>query len=179
MSKVYTKTGDKGTTSLVGGTRVPKNHPRVEAYGDVDELISYIGILKSDCQIADIRELLGSIQEKLMLASAHLASDNNKKQLKNITEEDITFLETSMDFMTAKIPEQKAFVIPGMPRISSECHVARTICRRCERHSIAIESDDEQLKLCIKYLNRLSDYLFVLARYLCYQCGFEETFWLP
>jgi len=179
MSRVYTKTGDKGTTSLVGGTRVPKNHPRVEAYGDVDELISYIGLLKSDCQIAEIRDVLGLIQEKLMLASAHLASDNNKKQLKNISEEDIDFLESRMDFMTDKIPEQKAFIIPGMPRISSECHVARTICRRCERHSIAIECEDEQLELCKKYLNRLSDFLFVLARYLCYQCGFEEIFWLP
>jgi ATP:cob(I)alamin adenosyltransferase len=177
--KLYTKTGDKGTTSLVGGTRVPKNHPRVEAYGDVDELISYLGVIISDCQIANVRAVIKMIQENLMLVSAHLASDNNKKKLSNIKEDDITFLESEIDFMTTNIPEQKAFILPDAPRISSECHVARTICRRSERHATAIETEDEQVKLCLKYLNRLSDYLFVLARFLCYQSGYEERFWQP
>ncbi|MEF9932093.1 MAG: cob(I)yrinic acid a,c-diamide adenosyltransferase [Bacteroidales bacterium] len=184
--KVYTKTGDKGTTSLVGGKRVPKNHPRVEAYGDMDELISFIGIVISDAKTAKEKETLKKIQENLMLISAHFASDGSYKTLSSITDEDITFLETEIDFMTTKLPEQKAFILPGAPRVSSECHVARTICRRAERHALSIghggeanESTTLQVEIGIRYLNRLSDYLFVLGRFFCMENEETEEFWLP
>lgn len=184
--KVYTKTGDAGTTSLVGGERVPKNHPRVEAYGDMDELISFIGIIISDTDIALVREELRKIQANLMLIAAHFASDETKKKLENIKEEDISYLEGEMDRMTALLPPQNAFILPGAPRVASECHVARTICRRAERHSLLIGTGgkantkvDEQIEIGRRYLNRLSDYLFVLARFLCIQAEEKEEFWLP
>lgn len=207
--KIYTKTGDKGTTSLVGGKRVPKYHPRVEAYGDVDELISCIGVVISDAPAGAERDFLRKIQENLMLASAHLASDGSVKKLKEMPEDAIAALESEIDRMTAAIPAQTAFILPGAPRVSSECHVARTVCRRAERHALLIlnglcdgsgtgvgvgfevgaevgaagevpgASADENLRTSIKYLNRLSDYLFTLGRFYCHTCGGEEVFWLP
>ena len=184
--KIYTKGGDKGTTSLVGGKRVPKNHPRVEAYGDLDELISFIGIIISDVDIVAVKENLKRIQENLMLVSAHFASDGSSKSLKEVNVEEITFLENEIDTMTAAMPPQTAFVLPGAPRVSSECHVARTICRRAERHAIAIGTGgegntqvSEQVEIGMRYLNRLSDYLFTLARYLCNVSEEKEVFWLP
>lgn len=184
--KVYTKTGDKGTTSLVGGKRVPKNHPRVEAYGDVDELISFLGIVISDISKIHEKEVLRKIQENLMLIAAHFASDGSQKVLADIKEEDLTFLETEIDFMIAKLPEQKSFILPGAPRVSSECHVSRTICRRAERHALAIGHGGEgnehitsSVEIGIRYLNRLSDYLFVLGRFCCLQNEEPEGFWIP
>lgn len=191
--KVYTKTGDKGTTSLVGGKRVPKNHPRVEAYGDIDELISYLGVIISDISYAHEMETLKRIQENLMVVSAQFASDGSFKKLTNLAEGEIEFLESEIDRMTGEMPPQTAFILPGAPRESSECHVARTVCRRAERHAIAIfetienqesvegiESGVEsQFVIGMKYLNRLSDYLFVLGRYFCHKSGVDETFWLP
>ncbi len=185
---IYTKTGDKGTTSLVGGKRVPKNHPRVEAYGDVDELISFIGIVISDADGLYEQETLRKIQENLMLVSAHFASDGSAKKMKEISESDIDFLEKEIDRMTAEMPPQTAFILPGDPRVASECHVARTICRRAERHALYIidntaednkDTSASQLEIGIKYLNRLSDYLFALGRYFCFKSGVDETFWLP
>lgn len=186
--KIYTKGGDKGTTSLVGGKRVAKNHPRVEAYGDVDELISFIGLVISDAPQGHERDVLEKIQKELMLVSAHFASDSSAKKMKELSEDDVTFLEKEIDRMTDEIPTQTAFVLPGAPRVSSECHVARTICRRAERHSLAIfpsekgETEPENIDSVergIKYLNRLSDYLFTLGRYYCHKCGGKEIFWLP
>lgn len=184
--KIYTKGGDKGTTSLVGGKRVPKNHPRVEAYGDLDELISFIGIIISDTGIDEVKANLLKIQQDLMLISAHFASDGSSKALKDIKEEDIEFMEKEIDRMTALLPPQTAFILPGAPRVSSECHVARTICRRAERHALAIgtggeanETVTEQTGRGMRYLNRLSDYLFTLARYLCNENKEKEVFWLP
>ena len=184
--KIYTKGGDKGTTSLVGGKRVPKNHPRVEAYGDLDELISFVGIIISDTEIQEIKDKLVRIQEELMLVSAHFASDGSSKSLKEVGEESIAFLEKEIDEMTAALPPQTAFILPGAPRVSSECHVARTICRRAERHALVIgtggdanEQVSEQVRIGQRYLNRLSDYLFTLARYLCIKNGEKEVFWLP
>ena len=136
--KIYTKGGDKGTTSLVGGNRVPKNHPRVEAYGDLDELISFIGIIISDTYIEKVKADLRKIQEDLMLISAHFASDGSSKTLKEVGMDSIEWLESEIDTMTAALPPQTAFILPGAPRVSSECHVARTICRRAERHSLVI-----------------------------------------
>ncbi len=184
--KIYTKGGDKGTTSLVGGKRVPKNHPRVEAYGDLDELISFVGIIIGDTDIAQVKSDLRKIQENLMLISAHFASDGSVKALKEVKEESIAWLEGEIDRMTGALPPQTAFILPGAPRVSSECHVARTICRRAERHSLAIGTGgegntevSEQLIIGQKYLNRLSDYLFTLARYLCIENDEKEEFWLP
>lgn len=184
--KIYTKGGDKGTTSLVGGKRVPKNHPRVEAYGDLDELISYIGIVISDAGFDHVKKNLRKIQEELMLISAHFASDGSSKSLKEVGEDAITFLENEIDAMTEALPPQTAFILPGEPRVASECHVARTICRRAERHSLVIGTGGEantevsqQLVLGQRYLNRLSDYLFTLARYLCVENKEKEAFWLP
>lgn len=194
--KIYTKGGDKGSTSLVGGKRVAKNHPRVEAYGDVDELISYIGVVISDAPQGVERDILEKIQKELMLISAHFASDGTAKKMKELSEKEILFLEKEIDRMTDEIPAQTAFILPGAPRVSSECHVARTICRRAERHAIAITGygcrpdgqSEESPGQCestdsvatgIKYLNRLSDYLFTLGRYYCHKCGGKEIFWLP
>ena len=184
--KIYTKGGDKGTTSLVGGKRVPKNHPIVEAYGDLDELISFVGIIIGDTDIAQVKSDLRKIQENLMLISAHFASDGSVKALKEVKEEAIAWLEGEIDRMTGALPPQTAFILPGAPRVSSECHVARTICRRAERHSLAIGTGgegntevSEQLIIGQKYLNRLSDYLFTLARYLCIENDEKEEFWLP
>ena len=184
--KVYTKTGDKGTTSLVGGKRVSKNHPRVEAYGDVDELISYLGVVISDLTTEHEQTMLKEIQIKLMLISAHFASDGSYKNLEAVKEEDILILEREIDIMTDKLPPLKAFVLPGVPRVASECHVARTICRRSERSALSIgdgsEANSELTEsaiLGIKYINRLSDYLFTLARYICVESGEEESFWIP
>lgn len=188
--KVYTKTGDKGTTSLVGGKRVPKNHPRVEAYGDIDELISYLGVIISDISYPHEIEKLQKIQENLMVVSAQFASDGSFKKLSELPKEEIEFLESEIDRMTGEMPPQTAFILPGSPRESSECHVARTICRRAERHALAIfdtiekeqreeNASESQLEIGVKYLNRLSDFLFVLGRYFCHKCGVDETFWLP
>ena len=170
----------------MGGKRVPKNHPRVEAYGDLDELISFIGIIISDVDNAGTKETLRRIQENLMLVSAHFASDGSCKSLKEMNQEEIAFLENDIDRMTASMPAQTAFVLPGAPRVSSECHVARTICRRAERHAIAIGTGgdantqtSEQVEIGMRYLNRLSDWLFTLARYLCNQSEEKEVFWLP
>ncbi len=184
--KVYTKTGDSGTTSLVGGKRVLKSHPRVEAYGDVDELISFIGIVMCDTPGDYEKSALRTIQERLMFIAAHFASDDSPKKIKEISEDDILFLEKEIDNMTDKLPEQKAFILPGAPKVASECHVARTICRRSERHALVIVANEtldddaaKKIEICIKYLNRLSDYLFVLARYLCKELNTEEVYWLP
>ncbi len=184
--KIYTKTGDKGTTSLVGGQRVPKNHPRVEAYGDVDELISFLGIVICDVNTSREKDILRKIQENLMLISAHFASDGSCKNLPDIKESDIDMLESEIDRITAGLPEQKAFILPGAPRVSSECHVARTICRRAERHALSIGSGGDANNLVsssaeigIRYLNRLSDYLFILGRFFCVEDEAPEEFWVP
>lgn len=174
--KIYTKTGDTGSTSLVGGNRVPKNHPRVMAYGDVDELISHIGLLR--CEIPENDIILRRIQESLMLGAAYLASDTDKKKLKIFSEEEISFLEREIDSMTEKMPQQKAFILPAAPRSASLCHIARTVCRRAERSSISLSDKSEGIFLVIRYLNRLSDYFFTLGRYQCFINNISEDFWL-
>lgn len=174
---IYTKTGDKGTTSLVGGTRVSKNHPRVEAYGNVDELISFIGLLKAQSAENDFGVDFRRIQSTLMLVAAHLASNNHTSAVKDLNENEIVFLEKEIDKMQAQLPLQTAFIIPGGTKASSLCHVCRTVCRRSERSAIAIENDD-YIAIDIKYLNRLSDYLFVLARFISIKSGVADDFWI-
>jgi len=171
--KIYTKTGDAGTTSLVGGTRVSKAHPRVMTYGDLDELISYLGLIR--CEV-DPELPLRRIQIHLMNVSAHLANDGRTAKLKPLDEAETAFLESEIDRMTAALPPQTAFVLPGEPRAASLAHVARTVCRRAERSAVQIDDKRDQDVLALRYINRLSDYLFTLARYLC---AGHDDYWLP
>jgi cob(I)alamin adenosyltransferase len=176
--KIYTKTGDAGSTSLVGGTRVSKCSARVNGYGDVDELISHIGLLRCELDQSFDAELR-RIQEDLMLGAAHLASDVNVNKVAPFDMEEILFLEKRIDEMTSSIPEQKAFILPSRPRNASLCHIARTVCRRAERSSVAIADSSEGILLTIKFLNRLSDYLFTLGRVQNHILNISEDYWLP
>ena len=175
--KIYTKTGDSGSTSLVGGSRVPKCHPRVEAYGDVDELISLLGMLR--CEASSLDSPLRRVQIALMQVSAVLASPAASSKVAPLADAELSFLESSIDAMTAALPPQTAFILPGSPRASSLAHVARTVCRRAERHAVAIESRTPADEAACRYLNRLSDYLFTLARHLAHESGCADDFWLP
>ena len=186
--KVYTKTGDKGTTALFGGTRVPKHHIRIDSYGTVDELNSYIGLIRD--QEIDVRskEILIHIQNKLFTVGAVLATDPEKMTLKNgkerlnipkINEEDIKLLEDEMDKMDASLPPMTHFVLPGGHTTVSYCHVARTVCRRAERLASALNDLDPFDSHTLTYLNRLSDYLFVLARKLSQDLQADEVKWIP
>jgi len=177
---IYTKTGDTGTTSLVGGDRVSKSCARVRAYGDLDELISWLGVIRSDVNKLPSGELpLRRIQIDLMNISSHFAAAKPVAKLKPLDESMVKFLEEQIDAITEWLPEQTTFILPGSPRASSECHVARTVCRRAERDAVAIENRTEQDDLGLKYLNRLSDYLFCVARLLCTSSGVDEDRWIP
>lgn len=173
---IYTKTGDKGTTSLADGSRVSKASARVMAYGDIDELISHLGVLRSKVS-GEIP--LRRIQVHLMNVSAHLATEKDCSRLKPLDDGEVSFLEGEIDRMTAQLPPQKTFLLPSGPFESAECHVARTVCRRCERSVVAIGELRDNDRQCQVYLNRLSDYLFVLARFLCVTGGESEDKWLP
>ncbi|EKD32620.1 MAG: ATP/cobalamin adenosyltransferase [uncultured bacterium] len=176
-NNIYTKTGDKGKTSLVGGSRVSKDDPRVNAYGNVDELISHIALLRADAYGLPYHVNLRRIQANLMLVAAHLAADEHGSvKLKPFYTEEIEFLEKQIDEMVAALPEQTAFILPERPRVAAECHIARTVCRRAERSCIALMSES-RIEPGIRYLNRLSDYLFVYARYLAMTNGISDDFW--
>jgi cob(I)alamin adenosyltransferase len=164
--KIYTKTGDKGQTSLIGGTRLPKHHIRIEAYGTVDELNSNIGLVR-DQQIDDhSKAILIEIQDRLFTIGSLLAADpeKNKMKLPEIHEEDIVLLEKEIDKMNETLPEMKSFVLPGGHPTVSFCHIARCVCRRAERAVLKLAENEKVEEILYKYLNRLSDYLFVLAR---------------
>ena len=186
--KVYTKTGDKGTTALFGGSRVPKYHIRIESYGTVDELNSYIGLIR-DQEINTIyKDQLIRIQDRLFTLGAILATDPEKAILKNgkerlnipkITEEDVAYLEQSIDAMETNLPQMTHFVLPGGHTTVSYCHIARCVCRRAERLSTHLNDIEPTDEMVLKYLNRLSDYLFVLARKLTFDLNAEEVKWIP
>ena len=186
--KVYTKTGDTGTTALFGGTRVPKHHIRIESYGTVDELNSHIGLIR-DQDMSDLyKNVLIEVQDRLFTVGAILATPPEKETLKNgqprlqnlgIVESDIEFLENEIYTMEESLPPMTHFVLPGGHTTVSYCHIARCVCRRAERlavHLNDIEPTDERV---IKYLNRLSDYLFVLARKLSHDLNADEVQWIP
>jgi cob(I)alamin adenosyltransferase len=179
--KIYTKTGDKGLTSLIGGTRVPKYHQRIEAYGTVDELNSYIGLIR--CQPIDTayEAFLKEIQDRLFTIGSSLAADPETSRMKipDLHLEDIALLETEMDAMNAALPALKHFILPGGNTTVSYCHVARCICRRAERITVQLASESQVDEKMTIYLNRLSDYLFVLARKLNFDAGTEENVWIP
>lgn len=179
--KVYTKTGDKGQTSLLGGTRLPKHHIRIEAYGTVDELNSNIGLVRDQQIDKHSKEVLVFIQDRLFTLGSLLAADpeKNKMKLPEITEEDVVMLEKEIDAMEETLPEMKHFVLPGGHTAVSFCHIARCVCRRAERATLRLAENEKVDEIIIKYLNRLSDYLFVLSRKLAMDLKAEETPWIP
>jgi len=186
--KIYTKTGDKGTTALFGGTRVPKHHIRIDSYGTVDELNSHLGLIRDQNINNHYKDVLIDIQNKLFTVGAILATDPEKATLKNgkdrlnipkIAEADITQLEQEMDTMNASLPQMTHFVLPGGHQTVSFCHIARCVCRRAERLASALNDLEPFQPESLKYLNRLSDYLFVLARKLSYDLQAEEVKWIP
>ena len=186
--KIYTKTGDKGTTALFGGTRVPKHHIRIESYGTIDELNSHIGLIR-DQDIDQIhKNTLMEIQDRLFTVGAILATDPEKATLKSgkarlnipkISEADIELLEKSMDSMNKSLPPMTHFVLPGGHQTVSFCHIARTVCRRAERLASHLNSLEPFQPETLKYINRLSDYLFVLARKLSHDLQADEVKWIP
>ncbi|MEJ7559516.1 MAG: cob(I)yrinic acid a,c-diamide adenosyltransferase [Pedobacter sp.] len=179
--KIYTKTGDKGLTSLIGGTRVPKSDLRIECYGTVDELNSYIGLIACQNILPLYQEHLKEIQDRLFTVGAYLASDPEKSTMKipDLYELDIKFLEDLMDQMGAELPELKHFILPGGNTIVSYCHLARCICRKAERLVVHLGQESHVDEKMTVYLNRLSDYLFVLARKLNLDEGTPENIWNP
>lgn len=186
--KIYTKTGDKGTTALFGGTRVPKHHIRIDSYGTVDELNSNIGLIRDQNIDKHYKQQLIIIQDKLFTIGAILATDPEKAILKNgkarlniekIKLEDITHLEQEMDNMNDDLPEMTHFVLPGGHQTVSFCHIARCVCRRAERLASALNELEPFEANALAYLNRLSDYLFVLARKLSHMLKANEIKWVP
>jgi cob(I)alamin adenosyltransferase len=179
--KIYTRTGDSGKTSLVEGTRLSKGHERIEAYGTVDELNSFIGLLGDQEACATHKALLKSIQDKLFVIGANLASDPTKRanRIPPVKDEDIFALESEMDNMDSQLPELRHFVLPGGHPAVSLAHMARSICRRAERCVIRLAGDEEVPERIIPYLNRLSDFFFVFSRFLCLNLGIEELKWQP
>jgi len=179
--KIYTKGGDKGETSLLGGTRVPKYHDRIEAYGTLDELNSYVGLIRDQQIDNHYKDILFDIQNNLFVAESHLAADNEEsaKNLPKLTSKSILLLESEIDEMNEKIPPLTSFILPGGHTIVSYCHIARTICRRSERLVIKLGNQYKIDPIIMQYLNRLSDYFFVLARKIAADNKAEETLWKP
>lgn len=179
--KIYTKTGDSGTTALFGGGRVSKSHYRVEAYGTLDELNAYIGMVRDQEVNQKRKAILIDIQNNLFSIGADMAtaSDAGKAKIPKLTEEDITQLENEIDQLEEPLPAMRHFVLPGGHTATSFCHIARCVCRRAERLSVALDQKEPVDPLAIKYLNRLSDYLFVLSRKISQEVGAEEIPWKP
>ncbi len=186
--KIYTKTGDKGTTALFGGTRVPKHHLRIESYGTIDELNSHIGLLKDQDIDVLIKKSLLKIQIDLFTLGSMLATPPEKETLKNgkerlnipkIDTDSIQFLENEIDNMNNSLPQMTHFILPGGHQTVSFCHIARCVCRRSERLSVALNEQETVNSDILRYLNRLSDYLFVLARKLSKDLSAEEIKWIP
>lgn len=179
--KIYTKTGDAGETALFGGRRVPKSHLRVDAYGTVDELNSFVGWLRDSCDDTDLRQTLADIQHRLFTVGAHLASDPSKKlPTPDLLDSDLQLLENQIDTMESGLPPLRNFILPGGHPAVSVCHVCRTVCRRAERLTVALQQSGEPVEeIVLQYLNRLSDYFFVLSRHLAQTLQAEEVIWNP
>ena len=179
--KIYTKTGDKGTTSLIGGKRVAKYHPRIEAYGTVDELISYIGLLRDQNIDTETKLILIQIQGKLMNCASILAADCSdcKIRIPRISPEDIIEIEREIDSMETLLEPVESFVLPGGHPIVSMCHICRTICRRCERLIIKLSEETPVPEHLIIYINRLSDFFFVLSRKTAKELNIDQIPWKP
>jgi len=178
--KIYTKTGDDGTTSLSGGRRVPKQHIRIEAYGTVDELIAWIGVLRSDPINSKRTEILIYIQDQLMISAAALASDKQNPDSRTFSPdpECISVLEKEIDKMEESLTPLKNFLLPGGSIPVSHCHIARCVCRRAERAVLRLSTTEKTPEIVIKFLNRLSDFLFVLSRKISSELNNEEVKWV-
>jgi cob(I)alamin adenosyltransferase len=181
--KIYTKTGDAGTTSLIGGTKVSKGNLRIESYGTVDELNSWIGFLSDHCTDAHSKTILKEIQDRLFTIGSSLACDPDKEtklKIPDLHEADVELLEKEIDKMDAILPVMKSFILPGGHVAVSTAHVARCVCRRAERLCVTLQEQKMFVEpLVIKYINRLSDYLFVLARFTGHRLNVEEIPWKP
>ncbi len=181
--KIYTKTGDAGKTSLIGGTKVPKSHIRIESYGTIDELNSFIGLANDLIIDEKTNAMLKEIQDRLFTVGSSLACDPDKEpmmKIPDLKESDVQLLESEIDKMNEQLPAMKSFILPGGHPSVSNLHICRCVCRRAER--IVVFMQEEQMfvdVLVIKYLNRLSDYLFVLARYIAQQLMAPEIPWKP
>lgn len=180
--KIYTRTGDKGQTSLLGGQRVPKDSSRIEAYGTIDELNSHIGLLRDQTK-GTRDELLIPIQEKLFSLGSRLASGSEEQAEKfkvpQLTDADIGAMETEMDRMDKELPEMRNFILPGGDLAASQAHVCRTVCRRAERLVVTLAASEAVPEIVVRYLNRLSDLFFVLARHIAHVHGVADTPWNP
>lgn len=180
-SKIYTKTGDHGRTSLIGGTKVSKSNIRIESYGTVDELNSFIGLVGDHLQEDATKGVLKEIQDRLFTMGSSLACDPGKEpvmKIPDLKEEDVKLLENEMDKMNEILPAMKNFILPGGHVAVSTVHIARCVCRRAERWCVGMKENDDFVEpLVIKYLNRLSDYLFVLARYIAHINNVQEMVW--
>ena len=186
--KIYTKTGDKGTTGLFGGTRVPKHHLRIESYGTVDELNSYIGLVKDQAIDNDTKTTLIKIQNDLFTLGSMMATPSEKETLKNgeqrlnipeIDTKSVTYLEKEIDKMNSTLPKMTHFILPGGHTTVSFCHIARCVCRRAERLSVSLHEQEGVNPITLTYLNRLSDFLFMLARKLSQDLSVQEVKWIP
>ena len=186
--KIYTKTGDKGTTGLFGGTRVPKHHLRIESYGTVDELNSYIGLVKDQAIDNDTKTTLIKIQNDLFTLGSMMATPSEKETLKNgeqrlnipeVDTKSVTYLEKEIDKMNEKLPKMTHFILPGGHTTVSYCHIARCVCRRAERLSVSLHQQEGINPIILTYLNRLSDFLFMLARKLSQDLSVQEVKWIP
>lgn len=176
--KIYTKKGDLGETSLFGGKRLSKQHLRIESYGTIDELNAHIGLLRDNLDDEELRDLLKLIQDTLFVIGGILASAPGKKpDYLNIEQKDIDLLEAAIDEMEETLPALKSFILPGGHPVVSQCHVARCVCRRAERRVVGLAQEEEVDELLIKYLNRFSDYLFVLSRKIGQDLGVDEVEW--
>jgi cob(I)alamin adenosyltransferase len=179
-SMIYTKTGDKGTTSLVGGARVPKTHVRLEAYGTVDELNSHLGLLQTYLTDEADKKLVYRVQNKLFSVGSYLATDQSKTELRmesRIEDEDLELLEHAIDVIDNELPPLNSFILPGGDRGAAVCHICRTVCRRAERRILVLAEECEIEPRVTAFVNRLSDYLFILARKLNQLTNTDEIFW--
>jgi cob(I)alamin adenosyltransferase len=182
-ARIYTKTGDRGTTSLIGGTKVLKSHERIEAYGTIDELNAYIGLCRDLVDQPALKSVLKEIQDRLFTIGSSLACDPQKEaklRIPDLKESDVLFLENEMDKLDESLPVLQYFILPGGHPTVSNIHIARCVCRRSERLIVKlVHPDEEHDNLIIKYINRLSDYLFVLGRFVGVQLGVKEQQWHP
>ena len=178
--KIYTKGGDKGKTSLYGGTRISKSHNRIDSYGNVDELNSFLGWFITKLNIQDQKEILKNIQNQLFVIGSHLAAGNDHDyKLPEIEERFTKVLEEEIDAMQDKLPPLKHFVLPGGDEVVSLAHVCRTVTRRAERSIVKLSLEEDVEESIIIYMNRLSDYFFVLSRYITFINNVEEVKWIP
>ena len=176
--KIYTRKGDAGTTSLIGGTQVAKFHYRIAAYGSTDELNAQVGAVRDAIEDTQIRDFLYTIQNNLFIIGSILASDGrNQMKLPEIGENDVEVLEKEIDQIEQQLPALRNFILPGGHSLISHCHIARTVCRRAERKTVQLNENERVNPMIITYLNRLSDYFFVLARLMAQKLGVKEVTW--